>query len=55
MNDVVWPASLTAVGVVSAVPVTVTTVPSGPLVGENEVILGATLKAVALVPVPPAS
>jgi hypothetical protein len=44
---------LTAVAPVKALPVTITVVPRGPLVGEKLVIFGLTLKLVVLVPVPP--
>jgi len=48
------PLKATAVVPVKLVPVMVTLVPAGPLVGVKEVILGATMtvKSVALVPVP---
>jgi len=44
----------TAVAVLKPVPVMVTLVPTRPLVGVNEVMLGATMtvKSPALVPVP---
>ena len=47
----------TAVALLKLVPVSVTLVPAGPLVGVNEVRLGAgmTVKSVALVPVPAGS
>jgi hypothetical protein len=49
------PPNFTEVAPVKAVPLMVTTVPTGPLVGENEVIEGAvvTVKSDALVAVPP--
>ena len=49
------PPNFTEVAPVKAVPLIVTTVPTGPLVGVNEVIDGAvvTVKADALVAVPP--
>ena len=51
--------NLTVVAPVNLVPVMVTEVPTGPLVGLNEVMVGApgtvTVKLVALVPVPPRS
>ena len=52
------PLNFTAVAPVKLVPVIVTDVPTGPLAGVNEVIVGApvtvTVKLVALVAVPPA-
>src|SRR5437867_234904 len=49
------PPNFTEVAPVKAVPLMVTTVPTGPLVGVNEVIVGAvvTVKSEALVAVPP--
>ena len=50
------PPNFTEVAPVKAVPLMVTTVPTGPLVGVNEEIVGAaavTVKLVALVAVPP--
>ena len=49
------PLKRTAVAPVNPVPVTVTAVPSGPLVGEKPVIVGTamTVKSAALVAVPP--
>ena len=48
------PLKATAVVPVNPLPVIVTLVPTGPLVGVKEVMLGATMtvKSVALVPVP---
>lgn len=47
------PLNLTFVEEVNAVPLMVTTVPTGPLVGEKSVIVGTTLNFVSLVSVPP--
>jgi len=49
------PLKRTLVAPVKLVPVIVTAVPTGPLIGENDVIVGAggTVKSVALVAVPP--
>jgi hypothetical protein len=47
------PLNLTAVAPVKVVPVIVTTVPTSPLVGVKLVIVGDTVKLVALVAVPP--
>jgi hypothetical protein len=46
--------NLTAVAPVRVVPVIVTLVPTGPLVGVKLVIVGVTVKLLALVAVPPA-
>jgi hypothetical protein len=42
----------TAVALLKLAPVTVTSVPAGPLIGLNPVILGATAKATVLVAIP---
>ena len=47
------PLNRTAVTPVKVVPVIVTTVPTSPLVGVKLVIVGDTVKLVALVAVPP--
>ena len=47
--------NLTAVAPDRFSPVITTEVPTGPEVGANELIVGATLKLAALVPVPPAA
>jgi hypothetical protein len=55
----VTPLNVTLLAPVKCVPVIDTLVPTGPLVGENDEIVGAaggvvvTVKAIALVPVPP--
>jgi hypothetical protein len=58
VNDVAAvPLNATPVAPVNPVPVIVTDVPTGPLVGENPVTVGAdaaTVNELALVPVPPA-
>ena len=55
MNEAVTPPNVTAVAPVKAVPVTVTTVPTGPLVGVKDESVGAgmTVKLDTLVAVPP--
>lgn len=53
VNVAFVPLNLTLVVPVKFVPVIVTEVPSGPLVGLNDEILGATVKFVELVAVPP--
>lgn len=53
MNAAVTALNFTAVAPVNALPVIVTLVPTGPLVGVKLSIFGLTLKLVALVPVPP--
>ena len=53
VNEAALPLNLTAVAPVKLAPVIVTTVPTGPLVGEKLVIRGPTVKLPALVAVPP--
>lgn len=56
VNDALVPAKLTAVAPVKAAPEIVTFVPTGPLAGVNDEMVGAggvTVKALALVAVPP--
>jgi hypothetical protein len=45
--------NLTAVAPIKFVPAIVTTVPTGPFAGVKLVIVGATTKLAALIPVPP--